>query len=72
MMPYLAVNKDGVEAVFRFKPIRDNFFRVWKPSEKYPFDALVELPKGTIKKIIGRELTWEDEPVKLEMNYGRD
>jgi hypothetical protein len=24
------------------------------------------LPKGTIKKIIGRELTWEDEPVKIE------
>ena len=22
------------------------------------------LPKGTIKKLIGRELTWEDEPVK--------
>ena len=24
------------------------------------------LPKGTIKKLIGRELTWEDEPVKYE------
>lgn len=24
------------------------------------------LPKGTIKKIIGRELTWDDEPVKIE------
>ena len=24
------------------------------------------LPKGSIKKLIGRELTWEDEPVKLE------
>ena len=26
----------------------------------------VELPKGSIKKLIGRELTWEDEPVELE------
>ena len=24
------------------------------------------LPKGTIKKLIGRDLTWEDEPVKYE------
>lgn len=26
------------------------------------------LPKGTIKRIIGRELTWEDDPVIIE-NY---
>lgn len=24
------------------------------------------LPKGTIKKLIGKELTWEDEPIKYE------
>ena len=24
------------------------------------------LPKGTIKKIIGKELTWNDEPIKIE------
>lgn len=24
------------------------------------------LPKGTIKKIIGKELTWEDDPVLIE------
>lgn len=28
-------------------------------------DALIYLPKGTIKKLTGRELTWEDEPVRL-------
>lgn len=26
----------------------------------------VILSKGTIKKLIGRDLTWEDEPVELE------
>lgn len=26
----------------------------------------IELPKGTIKKIIGRNLAWDDEAVKLE------
>lgn len=26
----------------------------------------VSLPKGTIKKLIGRELSWSDEPVELK------
>ena len=28
--------------------------------------AGVDLPKGTIEKLIGRKLTWEDEPVRYE------
>lgn len=31
------------------------------------FDSCaIGLPKGSIKKLIGRELTWEDEPVELK------
>lgn len=26
----------------------------------------IRLPKGSIRKLIGRELTWEDEPVELK------
>ena len=26
----------------------------------------LELPKGTIKKLIGKELSWKDEPVELK------
>lgn len=29
-----------------------------------PFDG-VELPKGSIEKLIGRKLSWVDEPVEL-------
>jgi len=25
----------------------------------------VTLPQGSIKKLIGRELTWDDEPVEI-------
>ena len=28
-------------------------------------DFIVSLPKGSIKKLIGRELTWEDEPYEF-------
>ena len=31
----------------------------------YPDDKIT-LPKGTIKKLIGRELSWSDEPVELK------
>jgi len=38
----------------------------WSSDEKdfLPFTG-VELPKGTIKKIIGYQLNWEDEPVLI-------
>lgn len=32
----------------------------------YRIDFTVVLPKGTIKKLIGRDLTWEDEPVEIK------
>lgn len=29
-------------------------------------DYHIRLPKGTIKKIIGRDLTWHDEPFEIK------
>ena len=26
---------------------------------------IIELPRGSIKRLIGRELTWDDEPVEI-------
>ena len=28
--------------------------------------TLIPIPKGTIKKLIGKEMNWEDEPICLE------
>ena len=30
------------------------------------FPRWIYLPKGTIEKLIGKKLTWEDDPVKIE------
>ena len=30
--------------------------------------SYLNLPKGSIKRLIGRELTWSDEPVELKEN----
>ena len=78
-MAWVAICESGLERLFNAKPIRKKDF--WKPSvigqtstlndwgdEEYEdlYDDWVSLPKGSIKKLIGRELTWEDEPVELK------
>ena len=46
---------------FDFEPYRWNdFFWVEDTGDD------MYLPKGTIKKLIGRELNWQDDPVKLK------
>lgn len=60
-MAWIAVNKNGKEVIFDFKPERYNdFFWVVDVGDD------VYLPKGSIKKLIGRDLTWEDNPVELK------
>ena len=63
-MAYLAVDADGTEVVFSERPKR--FRSVWVSQEKALIDKYIELPRGSIAKLIGRELTWEDEPVMIE------
>lgn len=60
------------EVIFSHKPRRhtispfssepDMNYTMWDRSY---IDAVI-LPKGTIKKLIGRELEWEDEPVEYK------
>ena len=72
IMAWLAVNKSGMESIFHNKPTRiEN--GIWQDAEYYALmahnaddeDGSIILPKGSIKKLIGKELTWEDEAVDL-------
>jgi hypothetical protein len=60
-MVWVAVDENGTENAFLYKPDRDKVNWIDTISN----DG-IELPKGSIKKLIGRELNWSDEPVKLE------
>ena len=60
-MAWVAVDKDGSEWMHKGIPVRSKY-DVW--IDTY-WEGCIELPKGTIKKLIGRELTWSDEPVEL-------
>lgn len=66
-MAWVAVNRYGDEYIFEAFPER--LQSVWAPTfceyENRVYDY-VELPKGSIKKLIGRELSWDDEPVELK------
>lgn len=81
-MAFVTVNKSGLECLFNAKPIRKKGFcdpsvigqtstlNVWGDEEYEDlYDDWVRLPKGSIKKLIGRELFWEDEPVELKEEY---
>lgn len=61
-MAWLASN-NGEEWIFDCKPIRDEDTN--KYQREYILDNAIELPPGSIKKLIGRELTLEDEPVEI-------
>jgi len=57
----LAIDKNNSEFAFSEKPWRNDYTWIWPLRS----DRL-RLPAGTIEKLIGRKLTWEDEPVEYE------
>lgn len=66
-MAWVAVNWNGDEYIYEAMPER--FYHRWLPAICEYQDRVyeyIELPKGTIKKLIGRELSWNDEPVELQ------
>ena len=60
-MCWVAVDKNGDEYVYGHEPFRYYEDSYWSPDGT----ECVFLPKGSIEKLIGRVLTWEDEPVEL-------
>ena len=77
-MAYVAVTEYGAEKMFHNKPVRKRAggpgYDYWQDDVVYwevrgyttcADDYSISLPKGTIKKLIGRDLTWRDEPVAI-------
>lgn len=67
-MAWLAVHKSGEEGIFAHIPTRGKLSFWYDEVEDGGvfYDTEISLPKGTIKKLIDRELTWEDNPVELK------
>lgn len=62
-MAWVAVNKDGSEVILSTHPDKLDLknFNQW-----VCFGNRIFLPQGSIQKLIGRSLTWNDEPVELK------
>lgn len=71
-MAWLAADRNGKENIYHYKPVWNRQMRCWMAVSNMPNGKLmfsdnrhVELPKGTIKKIIGRDLTYKDGAVEI-------
>lgn len=64
-MAWLAVDRDGSEYIYEEKPRK--FENIYTPQvSEYGYGEMthnIELPKGTIEKILGRKITFDDDPV---------
>ena len=64
-MAWVACNGSGQEIIFIRKSVRHGFMPNWCPVG-FEDNKYVVLPHGSIKKLIGRDLSWNDEPVELK------
>ena len=66
-MAWLTVDKDGSEWVWNCRPLRNKYRGRWESLySEYGEYQCVELPNGSIEKLIGKPMTWADEPYQME------
>lgn len=67
-MVYFFVDKDGTEGCSNELPNRN--FSEWLGWKNVYGEecTITTLPKGTIEKVIGKKLTWDDEPYEYYGN----
>jgi hypothetical protein len=65
-MAWVAVDRSGSEYVYTETPVRDRLREYWMPVISDDADSFVRLPLGSIEKLIGRKMIWDDEPVELK------
>lgn len=59
-MAFVAVGKDSDKSEYIFESLPIRLKHWWR----YNGDC-IQLPSGTIKKLIGRDLSFDDDPVEL-------
>ena len=66
MFAYLAVEPNDSELRFSEPPCRSDEHSTCGWFCNSNSSQCVSVPRGTIKKITGKTIIWEDEPIKLE------
>lgn len=68
-MAWLCTNKDHTENICNDRPKKCDKYGYWEDLtsvEGETVDSIIELPKGSIEKLIGKKLTWDDQPVEIK------
>ena len=58
-MAWVVVNRDGTEVIFENKPKRMRYY--W-----FDLDDEICLPEGSIEKLTGEPMSWEDSPREVK------
>ena len=69
-MAWLAICPKGVERIFRNKPTFDWFEwldveEFYAECQSFEISTEIDLPSGTIEKILGRTLTFDESPIEI-------
>lgn len=65
-MAWLSVDSNGTENIFHHRP-RTRYYGKWICYDEQNWREYgINLPKGSIKKLIGRDLTFEDVPIEIK------
>jgi hypothetical protein len=67
----VGLGKSDTDQLISYENLGKSDFWTMKNTKGYDFpkcgifDVSIELPKGSIKKLTGIDLTWDDEPIKI-------
>lgn len=64
---WVAVDKDGTERVCAIKQNRACYASIWEGVDPDDGDYrdCIAMPSGSIERLLGRNLGWDDEPVEI-------
>lgn len=65
-MAWLSLDEFGEECIFGNKPSKDKNDKDWKGYWNDFYIDKIKLPRGSIKKLIGKNLDWDDEAVEIK------
>lgn len=65
-MAWVVIDEFEEEIILDPKPSKNKNDKDWKGYWNDFHIGKIKLPKGSIKKLIGRNLTWDDDPVELK------
>lgn len=68
-MAWLGLNELGEECIFGDKPSIDRDPRAWKGYWGDFYIDRIKLPRGSIKKLIGRDLNCDNELVEIKLKH---